>query len=82
MVRNKLCKLKTTNAEFAKKLFFDIPEFKKAEARHDFNILDIEVPKDEKDPVKMREKAIRKGKIIRKLTVNDSESQKEYVFSA
>ncbi len=81
-VKVDFCKLKTTNAEFAKKLFFDIPEFKKAEARHDFNILDIEVPKDEKDPVKMREKAIRKGKIIRKLTVNDSESQKEYVFSA
>lgn len=81
-VKVDFCKLKTTNPEFAKKLFFEVSEFKKAEARHDFNILDIEVPKDEKDPVKMREKAVRKGKIVRKLKVNDSESQKDYVFSA
>lgn len=76
------CKLKTTNPEFAKKLFFEVNEFKNAEARHDFNILDIEVPKDEKDPVKMREKAIRKGKIVRKLTVDDKETVKDYSFSA
>lgn len=81
-VKVDFCKLKTTNAEFAKKLFFDISEFKKAEARHEFNILDIEVPKDEKDPVKMRERAIRKGKIIRKIVVDDKEIVKDYSFVA
>lgn len=76
------CKLKTTNPEFAKKLLFEVNEFKTAEARHDFDIKDIEIPKDEKDPIKMREKAIRKGDIVRRLTVNDSESQKIYNFVA
>ena len=81
-VKVDFCKLKTTNPEFAKKLFFDASEFKTAEARHDFEIKDIEVPKDEKDPVKMREKAIRKGKIIRKLVIDGVESKKEFDFSA
>lgn len=81
-VKVDFCKLKTTNHEFAKKLFFDLHEFKKAEARHEFNILDIEVPKDEKDPVKMREKAIRKGKIVRKTIVDEKENIKEYPFVA
>lgn len=76
------CKLKTTNPEFAKALFFDLVEFKTAQAKHDLDIRDIEVPKDEKDPVKMREKAIRKGVIVRHLKVDDKESKKEYNFSA
>jgi hypothetical protein len=76
------CKLKTTNHEFAKKLLFEVTDFKKAEARHDFDIKDIEVPRDEKDPVKMREKAVRKGIILRKLTVDDKEVVKEYSFVA
>ncbi|MBM3232232.1 hypothetical protein FJZ21_02545 [Candidatus Pacearchaeota archaeon] len=76
------CKLKTTNPEFAKKLFFEVHDFKKAEARHDFDIKDIELPKDEKDPVKMRKRAIRKGKIIRKLIIDEKEDVKEYDFVA
>ena len=76
------CKLKTTNPEFARALFFDVTEFKTAQARHDLDIKDIEVPKDEKDPIKMRERAIRKGIIVRKLTVDGNESKKEYNFSA
>jgi len=81
-VKVDFCKLKTTNHEFAKKLFFDVQDFKEAEAFHDFQINDIEVPKDEKDPVKMRENAIRKGKIVRKLKVDGTQSTKEYNFSA
>lgn len=72
------CKLKTTNSEFAKKLFFDVEEFKNAETRHDFEIKEIDVPQDEKDPIKMRERAIRKGKIIRKLKIDGVESRKEF----
>ena len=81
-VKVDFCKLKTTNSEFAKKLFFDIGNFKVAEAVHDLDIKEIEVPKDEKDPIKMRERAIRKGKIIRKLKVDGVESKKEFDFSA
>lgn len=76
------CKLKTTNPEFAKKLFFDLHEFKNAEVRHDFDIKDIEIPRDEKDPVKMREKAIRKGNIVRRLIIDDKETVKDYSFVA
>jgi len=81
-VKVDFCKLKTTNPEFAKKLFFDVESFKSAEARHDFEIKDIEIPKDETDPVKMRERAIRKGVVIRKLKVDGVESKKEFSFSA
>lgn len=81
-VKVDFCKLKTTNPEFAKKLFFEGHDFKKAEARHDFDIKDIEVPKDEKDPVKMRERAIRKGHIVRKLTIDEKQTSKEYSFAA
>lgn len=81
-VKVDFCKLKTTNPEFVKKLFFDVENFKVAEARHDFEIKDIEIPKDEKDPVKMRERAIRKGNLIRKLTVDGAQSKKEFAFSA
>ncbi|MBS3083933.1 hypothetical protein J4423_03960 [Candidatus Pacearchaeota archaeon] len=75
------CKLKTINPEFAKKLFFDVPEFKKAEVKHDFDIKDIEIPADEKDPVRMRERAIRKGVLVRKITVDDKTERKEIPFS-
>ncbi len=64
------CKLKTTNPHFAKNLFFEISEFKVAEARHNFEITNIEVPKNESDPIQMREKAVRTGKVVRKLTVD------------
>lgn len=64
------CKLKTTNPEFARKLFWEFSEFKVAEAKHIFEITNIEVPTNEPDPIKMREKAIRTGKVVRKLTVD------------
>ncbi len=64
------CKLKTKNLEFAKKLFFDVEDFKNAEAKHNFEIIDIEADLSEKDPVKMRENAIRIGKVVRNLKVD------------
>ncbi|MGV8142568.1 MAG: hypothetical protein ACP5NS_02935 [Candidatus Pacearchaeota archaeon] len=73
------CKLKTTNPHFAKRLFFEVDDFKTAEARHTFEITDIEVPKNEPDPVQMREKAIRIGKVVRKLTVDGVD--KSYTFN-
>lgn len=76
------CKLKTRNAEVVKDLFFDIGEFKQAEVNHDFVIEQIITPSDEPDPVKMREKAIRKGKIVRKLVVDGVSTVKEYAISA
>ena len=76
------CKLKTTNPDFAKKLFFDFNEFKTAEARHDFDIRDIEIPQGEKDPVKIRELAKRKGTIVRKMQVDGKEIENKYEIEA
>lgn len=76
------CKLKTTDESLIKEYLFDIPSFKKVDIQHTFLIEDIEIPKDEKDPVLMREKAIRKGKIIRKINVDGNERIEEKEFSA
>ncbi len=64
------CKLKTKNPDFAKKLFFDVSDFKNAEVKHNFEINDIDSDPNEKDPIKMREGAIRLGKIVRNLNVD------------
>lgn len=62
--------------------FWDIPECKKAEIEHELRINDIVLPKNEKDPVKVRELSLRKGMIIRKMTIDDKETQKEIPFEA
>lgn len=58
--------------------FWDVHEGKKGIIEHDLIIDGIEIPKDEKDPVKMREKAIRIGKITRNIEVDGNKSEKEY----
>jgi hypothetical protein len=62
--------------------FWDIPECKKAEIEHELIIKEIIVPKEEKDPAKVREKAIRKGIIVRKMNIDGKESSKEIPFEA
>ncbi len=76
------CKIKTNDSEIIKDLFFDIGDFKQAEAKHTFLIENIDLPSNESDPIKMRERAIRKGKIVRELTVEGIKTKKEYNFSA
>ena len=58
--------------------FWDVPEGKKAIIENEIVINDVEFPKNEKDPVKIRENAIRKGKIIRHMTIDGREVKKEY----
>lgn len=63
--------------------FWDIPEgAKKVIIEHDLAIKEIIVPKDEKDPVKMRERAIRKGIISRRMNIDGKETKKEIPFEA
>jgi hypothetical protein len=58
--------------------FWDLPEnVKKAAIEHELKINDIVIPKNEKDPVKVRELALRKGTIVRKMVVDDKETRKE-----
>lgn len=58
--------------------FWDTPEGKKVSIEHTLVIKDIIFPAGEKDPVKIRELAIRKGTIIRNFDVDGNKSLKEY----
>ena len=81
------CKLKTTDRKLVEGLVFD-PEAKGAKkilVKHDFIISDIVVPTDlkgEKDFAVIREKALRKGKIIRYLDLDSKKTKREIDFAA
>lgn len=62
--------------------FWDIPECKKASIEHELKISEIVLPKEESDPVKIRELAKRKGTIVRKAEIDGRESSKEIPFEA
>jgi hypothetical protein len=62
--------------------FWDVPECKKAEIEHELRINEIIIPKNEKDPSKVRELSVRKGTIVRKMNVDDKESSKEIPVEA
>lgn len=77
------CKLLTCDKEIIRSVLFDVPEnFKKAEITHNFVITDIILPKGEEDFAKMREKAKRKGKIIRKLDIDGKKQETVVDFEA
>ena len=88
-IKADFCKFYTNDKELVKAFIFDSEligndSVKKAELTHEFIITDIELPKGETDPAKIRERAVRKGKIIRKIKILDSgsETRKEAEFSA
>jgi hypothetical protein len=63
--------------------FWDLPDgVKKVAIEHELKINDIILPKGESDPAKIREKALRKGTIVRKMVVDDNETQKEIPVEA
>lgn len=76
------CVVKTTNKEIAKNIIFDFNNFKKISISHDFIIDDLKIPMDEKDPVKMREKTIRKGKVRRIVEIDGNKFEKEFHLEA
>ena len=76
------CKIKTSDLKLVESLIFDYKDFKKIEINHDFIITNIEIPKDEKDPVLMRERAIREGKIVRKIDIDGKKEIREIPFKA
>lgn len=78
-----LMELDEKNWQKAKEVFFwDANEGKKCSIEHTLIVEQIEIPKNEKDPVKIRENAVRIGKIIRKIDVDDKKSEKEYKVRA
>lgn len=84
-IDNKFCSLELDMKywpKFKEAFFWDIPEVKKASIEHELIITDIEIPNDELDSMKMRENAIRKGKIIRRINIDGKEQKKEKEFAA
>jgi hypothetical protein len=85
MPKPDFCTLVTTDKTIAENFVFEVPNFKKAEIRHDFIIRDIIIPdklKNEKDYSVIREKAMRKGKIVRVAIIDDKPYKKEADFQA
>jgi hypothetical protein len=74
------CSIETNNQDIIKDLLFDCMNEPEVFIRHEIHITDITLPKGEKDPVKLRENAIRKGKIVRILKIGEKEQRKEAAF--
>ncbi|HRZ85725.1 MAG TPA: hypothetical protein P5277_03005 [Candidatus Paceibacterota bacterium] len=76
------CKIKTKDKSIVKELVFDVEEFKSVKIKHTYLINEIILPKNQTDPAKIREMAIRKGRIIRDLDVDGTNHKKEAFFEA
>jgi hypothetical protein len=57
--------------------FWDVADGKKVTVEHNVIVQQVEFPAGEKDPVKIRDLAKKKGKIIRRLNIDGKESAKE-----
>jgi len=75
------CSLKTSNYEIVKELFFDSTNFNEIRVSHTIKITEIDYPKNETDPVKIRENSIRKGEIVRILDINGRKEEKTACFA-
>lgn len=79
------CNLKTKDAELAKSFIFEKPDFKEAYLKHTFFVESMIISEELKksdDFAKVREEAIRKGRIIREGVIDEQEVKKEFEFSA
>jgi hypothetical protein len=76
------CAIETSDQGIVKDLLFDCLDAGEVTINHQLVIEQIILPKNEKDPVKLRENAIRKGKMIRVLKIGEKEIKKEAAFEA
>lgn len=79
------CKLITTDERIGKSFVWEKSDFKEALIFHDFMIESIVIPdelKKEKDFAVVREKSLRKGKIIRRGTIDGEAIREEKEFAA
>lgn len=76
------CSIKTGDREIIEDLFFDYSDFSEIKVKHVINIKEITLPKGEKDPVKIRENAVRRGIITRIVNIDGKEIKKEYALEA
>ena len=76
------CSLKTTDSSIIKDLFFDFPNFKEIKINHTIEVKDIEIPGGNMKPEEIREKSIRRGRVIRKINVDGEKKVEEKGFVA
>ena len=79
------CKIATMDSKIWESLVFETKNFKEASVNHTFFINDIVIPaslKNEKDFAKVREGALRKGKILRVAKIDGKEFRNEIDFEA
>jgi len=78
------CSLKTNDNELVRELFFDLGDFKDAKVNHTIFVESIVYPgnMNELKPTEIREQSKRKGKIVRKVSVDSSEKISEAEFVA
>ncbi len=79
------CKIVTTDSKIGESFIFELKDFKEANVNHTFFINDIVIPtslKTEKDFAKVREGALRKGKIVRVAKIDGKEFRNEIDFEA
>ena len=83
-IDDKFCQMELDGEYFEKvksDFFWDVGNFKKAKAVHDFIVTGIEIPsalKNSKDFALIREKSLRVGKVVRRLDIDGS--KKEEIF--
>ncbi len=79
------CKLITTDKNLAESFVFEKPGFKSADIMHNYIIEEIVVPdelKKEKNFAIVREKSMRKGRIVRRSNIDGEMFKKEMGFQA
>lgn len=79
------CVLKTKDAVLAKSFVFEKPDFKEAQIKHTFFVTDLVISDELKksgDFAKMREEAMRKGKVIREAVIDEQDVKTELDFEA
>jgi len=87
-IDDKFCQMEIGSDYFEKvksDFFWDVGDCKKVKAVHDFIITEIKIPdelKDSKNFALVREKALRVGKIVRKVMVDGKEVVSEIGFEA
>jgi len=79
------CKIITTDKHLGESFVFEKPDFKEAEINHTYFIEEIKIPehlKKEKDFAVVREKSLRKGRIVRVAKIDGQTQKKEAGFEA
>ncbi|PIN90150.1 hypothetical protein COU57_04185 [Candidatus Pacearchaeota archaeon CG10_big_fil_rev_8_21_14_0_10_32_14] len=85
MITPDFCKLITNDKTIGQSFVVEKSDFKAAEFKHTYVIEQIVIPpqyKNEKDFAIVREKSLRKGKIIREGAIDDQKIKSEMVFEA